>query len=160
MKLAIAVGGALLTLCASLPLELQAHGAESHGQDKALFSGLETQAAKAVQQFHSALASGDAAAARALLADDVMIFEGKGVERSAEEYAKHHMLADIQFLASAPSKTLEHKVTVMGDTAISLARSENHGEYKGKQVDSESLETLVLRRTDAGWKIVHIHWSN
>ena len=30
----------------------------------------------------------------------------------------------------------------------------------GKPVTIASAETMVLRRTGGGWKIVHIHWSS
>ncbi|MBP6013449.1 MAG: hypothetical protein KBA31_14585 [Alphaproteobacteria bacterium] len=34
------------------------------------------------------------------------------------------------------------------------------GEYSGKPINSISLETMVLHRQPAGWKIVHVHWSS
>ena len=32
--------------------------------------------------------------------------------------------------------------------------------FKGKAIDSITLETMVLRREQSGWRIVHIHWSS
>ena len=34
------------------------------------------------------------------------------------------------------------------------------GTYKGKALDLVTTETMVLRRSGHGWKIVHIHWSS
>ena len=34
------------------------------------------------------------------------------------------------------------------------------GIYKGKALDEVTTETMLLRRTGAGWKIIHIHWSS
>ena len=32
--------------------------------------------------------------------------------------------------------------------------------YKGKPLDLSTTETMLLRRTNGGWKIVHVHWSS
>jgi ketosteroid isomerase-like protein len=34
------------------------------------------------------------------------------------------------------------------------------GAYKGKPVDRLTTETMVLRKTPDGWRIVHVHWSS
>jgi ketosteroid isomerase-like protein len=34
------------------------------------------------------------------------------------------------------------------------------GTYKGKAIDLPTTETMLLRRSGRGWKIVHIHWSS
>lgn len=135
-----------------------AHG-DKH-QNEALFKGLDSPAAKVVVAFHEALKSGDKQQAQDLLADDVTIFEGGGVERSALEYAQHHMLADMAYLNAVDSQTLEHQVEVVGTTAISISRSHTKGVYKGKERDYESMETMILELQKGSWKIIHIHWSN
>jgi hypothetical protein len=40
------------------------------------------------------------------------------------------------------------------------SESRNTGTFRGRAIDSMSKETMVLRRTPAGWRIVHIHWSS
>jgi ketosteroid isomerase-like protein len=35
-----------------------------------------------------------------------------------------------------------------------------HAEKDGKPMTIASTETMVLRSTGAGWKIVHVHWSS
>jgi ketosteroid isomerase-like protein len=112
-----------------------------------------------VNAFHHALKASNAKEARSLLNDNVLIFEGGSVERSAEEYAHHHMLADMKYLAALDSEVIEHNVMVSGEYAYSVSRTRTKGEYKGKQRDYVGMETIVLRRTPAGWEIVHIHWS-
>jgi hypothetical protein len=34
------------------------------------------------------------------------------------------------------------------------------GRYKEKAVDRFSTESMVLRKTPNGWRIIHIHWSS
>ncbi|MFH6955478.1 YybH family protein [Pseudoalteromonas sp. XMcav1-K] len=148
----------LLVLLMTFSFTANAHGDKHKG--KGLFKGVDTPAAKVVLTFHQALETGNKEQARAQLADDVTIYEGGRVERSADEYAHHHMLSDMKYLASMKSKTLEHQVTVLGNTAISASRSHTKGTYKGKERDYQSMETMVLVKQDGEWKIKHIHWSH
>lgn len=88
------------------------------------------------------------------------IYEGGGVERSADEYAQHHMNSDMEYLSSVTNKALEHQVKVLGNTAISASRFLVNGMFKGEERDYQSMETIVLINTEGEWKIKHIHWSN
>lgn len=138
----------------------------SHENDTAkeakstMFSGLETSAGKTVLAFHKALETGDPQTARSLLADDVLILEGKGVERSAQEYASHHMLSDMKYLKEMTITSLEHHINQHNNVAISIARSSVKGTYKDKNVDRIGNETITLMKLNDTWKITHIHWSN
>jgi len=130
------------------------------GQKTEMFIGVDSPAGKVVMQFHLALRTSDKITARKLLADDVLIFEGGGVERSADEYAHHHMLSDMKYLAALKSESLEQNVKVMGNIAVSMSRSKTVGTYKEKERNYESMETMVLEKQQGEWKIVRIHWSN
>ena len=125
-----------------------------------LFTGLKTDAAQAVISFHEAINKGDSDRARSYLDDAIIIFEGGGVERSADEYASHHMLSDMAFLKNLTITSLEHQVKVDGNMAVSISRSKMQGVFKDKEIDMNSMETLVLKRVKDKWKIIHIHWSN
>ncbi|MDO6719172.1 nuclear transport factor 2 family protein [Psychrosphaera sp. 1_MG-2023] len=153
----LVLAGAMLSGIASF--NTTAHGNEPLPKSNPMFVGMESDAADAINSFHKALRSGDKKTARAFLADDIVIFEGKGVERSADEYANHHMLSDMKYLAVINSKKLEHQVFVKNDMAYSFSRSKTTGTYKDKTVDYISLETMTLVKTDQGWKATHIHWS-
>ena len=110
--------------------------------------------------FHRALAAGHREEALALLAPDVVIFESGGAELSREEYAHHHLAADMEFSAAAPTRVLDRQQGSGGDTAWVLSRTETKGSFRGREVHSRGTETMLLRRTAAGWRIVHIHWSS
>ena len=146
-----------LLLLGTLSFNLHAHG--NKHESPAILKGTESAAAKVVLSFHQALKSGDQQQARALLADDVTIYEGGSVERSAGEYAAHHMAADMAYLANMQVTTLENQVSINGETAISIARSHTKGTYKGKERDHQGMETIVLQLQGGQWKIKHIHWS-
>lgn len=118
------------------------------------------EAAKVVDAFHAALARGDGAAAAALLAEEALIYEGGHAERSKAEYASHHAGADAAY-AAAVSSTLTHRSGFAdGRLAWIASESRTTGKYKDKPVDRVTTETMVLRQTSDGWRIVHIHWSS
>jgi hypothetical protein len=54
-----------------------------------------------VDQFSSALKAADFETASRLLAEDALILESGGAERSREEYLGHHAIADALFLKGA-----------------------------------------------------------
>jgi ketosteroid isomerase-like protein len=118
------------------------------------------EAAKTVDAFHAALAKGDGMAAAVLLADDALIYESGYVERSKDEYASHHAGADAAYAAAVPSKLTSRSGVADGGLAWIASESRTTGKYKDKPVDRVTTETMLLRRTADGWRIVHIHWSS
>ncbi len=117
-------------------------------------------ASDTVDAFHTALAAGDTKQALALLADDVLIYEGGGAETSKAEYAAHHLEADMAFSKGVKQSVVAHDAEVQGDVAWVMNQGQTTGTYKDKAIDSASTETMVLRRNNEQWKIVHIHWSS
>lgn len=138
-----------------------AHASEKNNTSKrGELTVLTSDAGKVVMQFHQAIQGGDKSKARGFLADDVIIYEGGRVERSADDYANHHMLADMKYLAQLKVEILEHEVREMGETAYSISKTKLTGEFQGKDVKSEGMESMVLLKKDGKWKIAHIHWSH
>jgi mono/diheme cytochrome c family protein/ketosteroid isomerase-like protein len=115
---------------------------------------------RAVEEFHLALSKGDEVAVSRLLDPAVLIMEGGNVERSREEYAGHHLKADAKFMRSV-KYTLERQTgDSMGDLAWVASEAVLTGESQGARLDLVSTESLVLKRSASGWRIVHIHWSS
>lgn len=118
------------------------------------------EAARAVDAFHAALRRGDTAGALAQLADDVLIFEAGGAERSRSEYAAAHLAGDAAFAQAVPGTLLRRTGGVMGGLAWVASEGRTQGRYKDRDVDRITTETMLLRRDGATWKIVHVHWSS
>ncbi len=152
---------ALIVLLSSLFLinNVVAHGTNSHKQEGPLFAQTNSDVGKIVKAFHLALKTNNKSQALALLAEDVTILEGEGVERSAKEYANHHLEADINFLSSVTSELIEHQVIIGEKLAVSSSRSEVSGIYDNKKINRISLETITLKKIKGEWKIIRIHWS-
>lgn len=113
-----------------------------------------------VEAFHLALGSGDADAVLALLTEDVVILETGGAERSREEYASHHLPADMTFAAATSDEVTRRAAWVEGDVAWVLTEGRTTGTFNDRPVNSLSAETMILHRTADGWRIRHIHWSS
>ena len=117
-------------------------------------------AAAVVDAFHAALRRGDTKAALGFLEADALIFEAGAVERGKAEYASHHLAADAAFSQAVPGTMTRRSGEAVGNLAWIATEGRTAGTYKGKPVDRRTVETMVLRRTKAGWKIAHIHWSS
>ena len=113
-----------------------------------------------VHAFHAALSAGDSATALSLLAHDVVIFESGGVEASRDEYRSHHLPADMEFSQSVTREITSERSGSDGDVAWVLTASHSSGTFRERPVNVRGVETMLLRRTADGWRIVHIHWSS
>jgi ketosteroid isomerase-like protein len=121
----------------------------------------EAQAAVAtVDGFFAALSSGNLDVVASVLEPNVVILESGGAEHSAAEYLGHHAKADAEFLKGAHQVLTRRTARVAGDIAWVATESDIEAQEGGKPVALASTETMVLRSTNAGWKIVHIHWSS
>jgi ketosteroid isomerase-like protein len=117
-------------------------------------------AAAVVDAFHAALRRGDTAAASALLTDDVLVFEEGRAERSKAEYALRHLAADAAFSKAVAGVVTRRRGDAAGDFAWIATEGRTKGSYRGTDVNRVTDETMVLRRIEGAWKIVHIHWSS
>lgn len=115
--------------------------------------------ARAVEQYHRALAAGDTAAVLRLLASDAVILESGGVETRAE-YVSHHLPGDIAFARAIRGERGQVRVRVSDGTAWATSTSTTVGEYRGRAINAQGAELMVLTREADGWRIRAIHWSS
>ncbi|MCM2312024.1 MAG: nuclear transport factor 2 family protein, partial [Steroidobacteraceae bacterium] len=94
------------------------------------------------------------------LGPDALIMESGGAERSAAEYLGGHARSDAAFLRAAQRHLLRRTARASGDLAWVASENELHVQKDGNPVTVLSTETMVLRREDGRWRIVHIHWSS
>lgn len=114
---------------------------------------------RVVEQFHAALAAGDSGAAAALLDTAAVILESGDLETRAE-YLAHHLPADIEFARAVHSTRQLRRAEERDGTAWVVSTSRSTGEFKGRAVDGDGAELIVLARSANGWRIVAIHWSS
>lgn len=113
-----------------------------------------------VERFAKALVAADFKAVQTLLDPDVLILETGGAERSRQEYLSHHAISDAKFLKGTHSQVKQRRARQAGDLAWVGTESELHASKDGKPVTLLSTETMVLKKSGADWRIVHIHWSS
>lgn len=113
-----------------------------------------------VEQFGAALKAGNMESVGAMLADDVLILESGGVERSRKEYLGGHAMHDAVFLKTAHVEVKHRTARLEGPLAWVGTESEMHITKDGKPATILSTETMVLKRSGVDWRIVHIHWSS
>lgn len=153
-----------LTLAAAL-LALAAPAAVAQGNNAELLPAQVTDEATrpviaVVEAFHAALGSGNADAVLALLAEDVMVLEEGGAERSRQEYAGHHLPADMAFAAATDAGVTRRAAWIENDMAWVLTEGRTSGQFNGRAVNRLTAETMILQRHADGWRIRHIHWSS
>ena len=143
------------------PLTAKAHDAVQHAPPAVATVSAEAQpAVAAADAFSTALRAGDLTRAGHWLADDVLILESGGAEYSKDEYLGGHAKHDAEFLKGAHVQLKKRTARAMGDLAWVGSESELHTQKDGKPLTMLSTETLVLKRVQQGWRIVHIHWSS
>lgn len=161
-----------MTLVALLAAPIvHGHGKEKHDAAK-MAAGRETAKAElsvapaatdavaAVERFTTALVAGRLTQAGAELDPSVLILESGGAERSRDEYLAGHAKSDAAFLKGAHITLKRRTAQASGDLAWVGSESEIHAMKADKMLMIASSETMVLRKSADGWKIVHIHWSS
>jgi len=167
MKAMVASLGLVLCLgcTASLAQQTKPAPARHHTPPAATAPELDVPAAAqaavaVIERFGQALAAGDMKTVETLLDPGVLILETGGAERSREQYMGHHAIADAQFLKGAHSQLKRRRARIEGGLAWIGSESELHASKDGQPMTLLSTETMVLKRTGADWRIVHIHWSS
>jgi ketosteroid isomerase-like protein len=110
-----------------------------------------------VRGFKNALAAGDSTQAISFLHQDLIVFESRRAENLAE-YRSGHLAADIAFLKTVKQTTTRESLRISGDLAVYVSLYTSAGTSRGRAVNSNGTETMVLARTPAGCRILHIHW--
>lgn len=113
-----------------------------------------------VNAFGAALRSGDEATLRSIIAPDVVITEGGRAERSFDQYAGHHMRSDMAFIGAIETTLIKRDSIIGSEIATIVSESRLHGSFNDQTINSQIMETMVLRHSEQGWRITHIHWSS
>jgi len=119
----------------------------------------ESEVARVVNAYHTALASGDSVTALGLLADDVVILESGGLENK-EHYRSGHLAGDMRFAQAVPRERGEIHVVFEGDVAWAYSTNTTQGTMGEREINSRGAELMVLARDGGTWKIRAVHWSS
>jgi hypothetical protein len=84
----------------------------------------------------------------------------RGEVETLAEYRAHHLPADIAFARSVRPRRSSPRVSREGMVAWVAATTTVSGSYRGRRVDSQGAELMVLSQALDGWRIRAIHWSS
>lgn len=160
LAFSLAFGGSMSAHAQSNPVAHAQHSAPAPAaalQDVPLAAQA---AVSVVERFSKALVAGDLKTVESLLDVGVLILETGGAERSRAEYLGHHAISDAQFLKGTHSEVKRRTARIDGGLAWVGTESELHASKDGRPMTLLSTETMVLKKSPAGWQIVHIHWSS
>lgn len=118
------------------------------------------EAVKVVDAFSAAIKAVELGEAGKLLDPQVLILESGGSERSRDEYMRSHIIADAAFLQNAKQQLRYRQARADGNMAWVATESTLIAQQNGKAIVVSSTETMLLKKTTAGWRIAHIHWSS
>lgn len=113
-----------------------------------------------VDRFIAALKAGDIERAAAELDPELIVLEGGNAELSKQQYLSQHAGHDAEFLKTATIDTGYRRARVTGDLAWVASLTETLAEHDGQPITIDGAESMVLKRGESGWRIVHIHWSS
>ena len=116
--------------------------------------------AETVDAFHAALRNKDTAAALSLLDRSLVVYEFGAVDPTAESYAFRHLPFDMDVAVATAWKLESRRTGGEGNERWVLSTYRVTGrQLDGTPIDQTTLETVILRRTGALFRIVHFHWS-
>ncbi|MGB1256102.1 MAG: c-type cytochrome [Thiolinea sp.] len=154
------IGGMGKGLLAQLTAKPQAkHSASADGGSAEKTPAEETGPIDIANHFAAALSNGDTEKLKILVADEASIFEEGSAQQSFVEYQRSHLAADIEFMADVERTVKDQQIIKQPELVVVLTQSELKGKA-GSKIHMGVVETLVLQKTKASWKITHIHWSS
>ena len=128
---------------------------------QAPLSPAETEVVAALQAFHDALTTGDVAAVEAhVVADDsFMMIEGTHVNHGWADYRDNHLKGELGDLAKVRFRLSDYHVQ-LADGLAATSFAFNILPKTGPEKNFGSgRETVILVKTEAGWKIRFLHSS-
>ena len=117
--------------------------------------------AEAVDAFHKALTRVDTSAALSMLGRDLVVYEYGLIDPTLAQYAFKHLPLDMD-AAAATNWALESRAAGgAGEQFWVLSTYRVTGfDRVGAPINNTTLETVILQRTGATFRITHFHWSS
>lgn len=89
----------------------------------------------------------------------VHIIEGAGVNHGWVDYRDHHLAPELEAFGNFSYRWFAIEPVVDGDVSWASFRYELSAEVEAGPIKAEGRGTIVLRRSDGSWRVVHLHTS-
>lgn len=117
--------------------------------------------AEVLTRYRTAIERLDATGTEQLFAQDSQIFENGGVEGSYANYLAHHLGPELGHFSAFRFTNVNVDIRFEGPVALATETYNYRIERReGDPIERRGVTTSVLRRTDAGWRIVSMHGSS
>ena len=132
-----------------------------HAQPRAKSDAASDQVRAVVLSVPVAVERGDLKALDALYSHDpsVLIIEGASADLGWKQYRDHHLAPELKAVTNLKYKYTNVAVSVVGEVAWASFDYTLEALMKGKPLSIKGKGTLVLRKSNSAWKIVHSHTS-
>jgi ketosteroid isomerase-like protein len=136
----------IIALVAASPLAVRAIGDDS--------------VRRAVDAYDQAVAKKDVETVKKLLAPEMLLYEHSVRNDGAKDAFENHLKPEILEGDGLQLSFSDLRVTENSGLALVTRQYRVKGTFDGKAIDSAGNETQVWKKTDEGWKILHIHYSH
>ena len=121
---------------------------------------VEAEVRAAVASYNKALVEKDLPALKALLAQDVVLYEHSVRNVGIEDVWENHLRPEVEAFEGATAEFTEVRVWTTAEMALVTRQYRIQATMGGRPIDAKGNETMTWVRRDSAWKVVHIHYSH
>lgn len=135
-----------------------------HGDHKEMANSEEIESVKKVlKAYKDALEALDVSDTQKLFTEDADVFENGKYEGSFQDYLDHHIGPELGHFEEFSFSDYMVDVQIEGDVAVAF-ETYNYkivtGGDESRTIERQAVATSVLKKTEAGWKIMQNHGSS
>lgn len=114
----------------------------------------------AVERYNAAFAGRDLPALKALLANDIVLYEHSVRNIGLDDVWDHHLRPEVEAFRDTKAEFTDVRVWVAGDVALVTRQYSIQATMNGRPIDARGNETMGWVRRNGEWRVVHIHYSH
>lgn len=123
-------------------------------------SGPEAEVRAAVARYNQALVAKDLPALKALLADDIILYEHSVRNIGLPDVWENHLRPEVEGFEGTRAEFTDVRVWAAPDLAVVTRQYSIQATLRGRPIDARGNETLGWARREGKWKVIHIHYSH
>ncbi|HEX9754492.1 MAG TPA: nuclear transport factor 2 family protein [Gemmatimonadales bacterium] len=114
----------------------------------------------AVERYNTALTTKDLASLKALLAEDMILYEHSVRNIGLADVWENHLRPEVEAFQDTKAEFTDLRVWVSGGVALVTRQYAIKATMNGRPIDARGNETMGWALRDGAWKVVHIHYSH
>lgn len=122
--------------------------------------GTEGEVRAAVASYNRAMTEKDLPALKALLANDIVLYEHSVKNIGLDDVWENHLRPEVSEFDGMKASFTDVRVSATAEMALVTRQYAISATMKGKPIDARGNETMVWAKRDGTWKVTHIHYSH